>query len=332
MLEMFTDADPMRSDDYSLPADGWRRKNNANEIGGFMDIGKLRVMNLGTVADELEQLRAYKAAIESREPAGRITEQDAREICESCLAHWLYKRPEEFHVGEWLVTKGRTLLNKLNEDRQVSDDTSDQRLWDYYQALLKHYGFDGITDLLVKYRKLAEQVPEVVVPENMVELLTKAILFQDCGSHEGWEDNIDLGKAALKVFTASLMTTPSHSQQSAVPDGLVEALVQSQFQVDADGTFIGVSRQALDEAIEIIRSLSIPSHSHALKAAGDRLEREILTVPLPEPADLVVSALVEALEEARLTLDVLRGRGSSVTLTLAIIDRALAAYRKGEKS
>lgn len=40
-----------------------------------------------------------------------------------------------------------------------------------------------------------------------------------------------------------------------------------------------------------------------------------------------VSVLVEALEEARLTLEVMQGRGSSAGLTLAIIDRALAAYR-----
>lgn len=46
-------------------------------------------------------------------------------------------------------------------------------------------------------------------------------------------------------------------------------------------------------------------------------------VPAPE-----VAKLAEALEEARLTLEVMQGRGSSVGLTLAIIDRALAAYRK----
>lgn len=40
--------------------------------------------------------------------------------------------------------------------------------------------------------------------------------------------------------------------------------------------------------------------------------------------------LAEALEEARLTLEVMQGRGSSVGLTLAIIDRALAAHRKRE--
>lgn len=41
-----------------------------------------------------------------------------------------------------------------------------------------------------------------------------------------------------------------------------------------------------------------------------------------------VAGLVEALEEARLTLHVMQGRGSSVELTLAIIDRALATHRE----
>lgn len=44
-----------------------------------------------------------------------------------------------------------------------------------------------------------------------------------------------------------------------------------------------------------------------------------------------VSALVGALEEARLTLEVMQGRGSSVELTLAIIDRALDAHRKQQE-
>ena len=42
----------------------------------------------------------------------------------------------------------------------------------------------------------------------------------------------------------------------------------------------------------------------------------------------MMAQLAEALEEARLTLEVMQGRGSSVGLTLAIIDRALAAHRK----
>lgn len=43
-------------------------------------------------------------------------------------------------------------------------------------------------------------------------------------------------------------------------------------------------------------------------------------------ARLIAAApeLLEALEEARLTLEVVQGRGSSVKLTLDIIDRAIA--------
>ena len=49
--------------------------------------------------------------------------------------------------------------------------------------------------------------------------------------------------------------------------------------------------------------------------------------PVPDAA-----GLVEALREAELTLELLQGRGSSVKLTLSIIERALAAYRNEIKS
>lgn len=45
-----------------------------------------------------------------------------------------------------------------------------------------------------------------------------------------------------------------------------------------------------------------------------------------------VKALVEALKEARLTLEVMQGRGSSVGLTLAIIDHALAPHHKQQEN
>lgn len=44
----------------------------------------------------------------------------------------------------------------------------------------------------------AQQQDALVNPSPaVVELVTKAILFQDCGSTEGWEDNTDLALAAL---------------------------------------------------------------------------------------------------------------------------------------
>ena len=34
----------------------------------------------------------------------------------------------------------------------------------------------------------------------LVETVTKAILFEDCGNTADWEDNIDLGMAAIKAY------------------------------------------------------------------------------------------------------------------------------------
>ena len=45
----------------------------------------------------------------------------------------------------------------------------------------------------------------------------------------------------------------------------------------------------------------------------------------------VTPVLVEALEDARLTIKALQGRGNSAGLTLSIIDRALTAYHKAKE-
>ncbi|MDP2505423.1 hypothetical protein [Oceanobacter sp. 3_MG-2023] len=37
-----------------------------------------------------------------------------------------------------------------------------------------------------------------------VEDVTKAILFEDCGSTEGWQDNTELGEAACKAYRSTL--------------------------------------------------------------------------------------------------------------------------------
>lgn len=165
-----------------------------------MNLQKLRAMNLGAVADELEELRKFKAEIESQVPVGlvktiggypdesehgvdwlvkhhhlvdgqdlytkpvpadkstRITEKDIQEIANHIFGYISVLYPESAFENWFSKFGGRELLSKLNADRQVLDDGSAQKLWDYYQTLLKHYGFEGITDLLSKYHKLAEQV------------------------------------------------------------------------------------------------------------------------------------------------------------------------------
>lgn len=81
------------------------------------------------------------------------------------------------------------------------------------------------------------------------------------------------------------------------------------------------------------QSVDGSSTKAALKAAGDRLEREILTVPLPEPTAfrtaLVVSGLVEALTALRGCI--METRGPDARSALELADAALDAYHKGEE-
>lgn len=48
-----------------------------------------------------------------------------------------------------------------------------------------------------------------VIFADLVERVTKAILFQDCGSTEGWEENTDIGTAALKAICGDWKIVPT---------------------------------------------------------------------------------------------------------------------------
>lgn len=78
-----------------------------------MNIQKLRDMNLRTVADELEQLREFKAKVESQghrkpiDPVQALYDEVIASICDSAEKQ-----------GCVVYTDGRTLLNKLNADRE----------------------------------------------------------------------------------------------------------------------------------------------------------------------------------------------------------------------
>lgn len=56
MMEIFTDADPMRADDYALPADVWRNTEKKNDWGGVMDIEK-------ELQREQESMNVWEAAL-----------------------------------------------------------------------------------------------------------------------------------------------------------------------------------------------------------------------------------------------------------------------------
>ena len=46
----------------------------------------------------------------------------------------------------------------------------------------------------------ARQAAEPVSDAQLIEAVTKAILFEDCGNTEDWRDNTDLGEAAIKAY------------------------------------------------------------------------------------------------------------------------------------
>lgn len=66
-----------------------------------------------------------------------------------------------------------------------------------------------------------------------------------------------------RVLGPADLSTHSANQQGGVPEGLIEALGH-QRQIDEDGTEVGVSRQAVDEAIAILAALTAtPSTAEA---------------------------------------------------------------------
>lgn len=100
MIEMFTDADPMRSDDYRLPADGWRETNRMKD----MNTEKLRAMNLGDVADEIHQLR------------------DELEKCETAKATLIKQNQALAIENERLSSEQRIEVKQLITDWESADD------------------------------------------------------------------------------------------------------------------------------------------------------------------------------------------------------------------
>jgi hypothetical protein len=61
---------------------------------------------------------------------------------------------------------------------------------------------------------------------------------------------------AYSAMLSAAPNPPSAPVQQSVPPGLIEALRDYQFQIDEDGTNIGVNRQAVDEAVKILTALS----------------------------------------------------------------------------
>src|SRR5690554_6903113 len=104
-----------------------------------MNTQKLRDMNLHAVADELERLREFKAEIESQKPepydAGFLNDFGGGNV--SWWHDYIRSELERAHdhYAQQFIAPA---------DKPAPDDAPTQRLWDYYQDLLKHYGFDGI--------------------------------------------------------------------------------------------------------------------------------------------------------------------------------------------
>lgn len=102
-----------------------------------------------------------------------------------------------------------------------------------------------------------------------------------------------------------------------------------------------VSKPVVPMSLESLWVLFVEQAAHILDAEQERLSAEdylmnsddcirVLREAVPSaPSVPGVTQLVEALEEAKLTIEVLQGRGNSAGVTLSIIDRALAPYRKG---
>lgn len=225
----------------------------------MISIQKLRDMNLNSVADELESLRAFKTEVENQVPVGlvktiggypdesehgvdwlvkhhqlvdgqdlytkpvpadkstRITEKDIQEIANHIFGYISVLYPESAFENWFSKFGGRELLSKLNADRQVLDDGSAQKLWDYYQTLLKHYGFEGITDLLSKYRKLVEQVSVVTMPDVATpEMEAAAEKYWNERRLKGLSDD---PRTWAGVYATMRAAAPSQNQHNSNDEG-----------------------------------------------------------------------------------------------------------------
>lgn len=58
-------------------------------------------------------------------------------------------------------------------------------------------------ELVLELQKFVPERSEAE-DEQIVEAVTKAILFEDCGNAEDWKDNVDLGKAAIRAYRMCL--------------------------------------------------------------------------------------------------------------------------------
>lgn len=95
---------------------------------------------------------------------------------------------------------------------------------------------------------------------RLVETVTKAILFQDSGSSEGWEENSDLGEAAIAAYRKA--TPPA-----AVPEGWKLSV----FSLTEAARCLGVAQERNDSA-------SIDHWSRE----SQKYEREMLAASQPE--------------------------------------------------
>ncbi len=115
---------------------------------------------------------------------------------------------------------------------------------------------------------------------------------------------------------------------------LIEAL-QHQRQIDADGTEVGVSRQAVDEAIERIAALESENgllREAMSKTAAYKFEKDVTQL---ESANAALKERLEDAEEKAAQWDALMEQlrnvktGSATSIIGTTIDAAIAAGGKG---
>jgi hypothetical protein len=108
----------------------------------------------------------------------------------------------------------------------------------------------------------------VLVPVEPTNAMVEAAELDACGRLLA-DDIAD----AYSAMLSAAPTPPSAPVHQSVPPGLIEALRDYQFQIDEDGTNIGVNRQAVDEAVKILTALSTsPSLDKNDQKEGEKVE------------------------------------------------------------
>jgi len=108
-----------------------------------------------------------------------------------------------------------------------------------------------------------------------VEAVTKAILFADCGSTEGWEDNVSLGKAAIEAM-------PQEGWAVAALRDVADPMGKLRRDAEAQGRHLSGEAYRIANSPWFIRSIAVDALSAASVSGAQSADAQ--TTPSENPS------------------------------------------------